>query len=277
VIDLSDDGRAYLKAKGEVALELVLSDELHDKVRFGGLERLTSKPSATRLPDDLKAEPETGSTDAPHESADTSDPLYQRLKDLRLLWAREANVAAFRIFTNKTLETLVSERPGTPHELAAIKGVSPVIRERYGAMILEAVLDPNSKNEANLPIAVRSQPATSPDIPVQHSEPTPHLPETPSGSRTYVPTEEWTWRLIDRGFDLEEASAIRGLELSTILRHTTLMARKGRKVAIERWVPAEVLRLWEEQQKSGETAPPAGTESIAGLWSLFLACRASQG
>ncbi len=96
---------------------------------------------------------------------------------------------------------------------------------------------------------------------------------SPSVSRPYVATEEWTWRLLDRGFSLEEAAAIRGLEPSMIVRHATWMARQGRSVPIEAFVPAGTLALWDDRRRTGAVEPPPGPEGVAGLWSLYLAVR----
>jgi ATP-dependent DNA helicase RecQ len=97
----------------------------------------------------------------------------------------------------------------------------------------------------------------------------------PVVSKLYVPTEEWTWRLLDRGFNLEEAAAIRGLELAAIVRHATLMARKGQRIAIESYLSSETFQVWEGHRRRGETSPPPGSEESAGLFALFLACRAT--
>jgi ATP-dependent DNA helicase RecQ len=79
--------------------------------------------------------------------------------------------------------------------------------------------------------------------------------------------------LLDRGFSLEEAAAIRGLESSTIIRHATLMARKGHPIALQRCLSAETIDQWENLHDRGEQTAPAGADE--GIWGLFLACRAS--
>jgi len=83
--------------------------------------------------------------------------------------------------------------------------------------------------------------------------------------------------LLDRGFSLEESAAIRGLDLSAIVRHATLMACKGQRIPIERLLPSQTLALWEEHVRGGEVAPPSGSDlSVSGFWALFLACRSSK-
>ena len=274
VVDISEPGREYLKAKGDVPLELPLSEELYARVRGGGLDRPAPKPSSTKAAHQAIPVLEAGRSPGVEEEAPASDlsgdPLYHKLKLMRANWAREANQSAYTIFPNKTLDALVRERPKSPHELAAIKGVGPVIRERYGSKILEAIAGTTRPSVAPGPTG----PSPGPSKAVARPEPRPaHPPSIATPSTSYVPTEEWTWRLLDRGFDLVEAAEIRGLELSTIFRHATLMARKGSKVEIERYLTPELIDAWEAHRRSGEATPPAGWEEWAGLFALFLACR----
>ena len=270
VIDVGDAGRDYLKAKGDRPLELTLPEELYAKVRFGGLQRLTPRPASRPVVDNGHVGEEPGPPLGAVDPAGpdlSGDPLYAKLKAMRASWAREVNQSAYTIFANKTLEALVRERPRTPHELASIKGVGPVTRERYGAALLAAIA------EAGAP----APPVSRPGPVVARVEPKPVAkPSSTPPSKDYVPTEEWTWRLLDRGFSIDEAAAIRGLEVSAIVRHATLMARKGQPVAIDRLLPAEILNRWEERRRDGEVSPPADSdEGSAGLWALFLASRGS--
>jgi ATP-dependent DNA helicase RecQ len=273
VIDISETGREYLKAKGEFPLLLALSDELFAKVTLGGMERIAPKLVAPKQ----ISEPtnEKPASNLPHEDEETTDsdlsgdPLYLKLKSMRAAWAREANQSAYTIFSNKTLEAFVRQRPTSPFELAAIKGVGPVIRERYGAKILEAIgttgpkiTEPPREPQSPRPVVDRT-PSNGPPV---------GSTTTPT-SKSYVPTEEWTWRLLDKGFSLEEAAAIRGLEPAAIVRHATLMARKGQPITVERFVPVGMLGSWEKIRERGELSPPAGADE--GLWGLFLACQAS--
>ncbi|HEU5115107.1 MAG TPA: RQC domain-containing protein, partial [Isosphaeraceae bacterium] len=98
----------------------------------------------------------------------------------------------------------------------------------------------------------------------------------PGGAESgpYVPTEEWTWRLFDRGFRLTEVVAIRGLERSAVIRHATWMARKGRLIALDVLLEPETRSCWESWvQENGDTPPPVSGDDERGLWSLFLMCR----
>jgi ATP-dependent DNA helicase RecQ len=258
VVDITEAGRDYLKKKGDVPLQLTLPDELARKVRYGGLQKLTPRPAVKAAVDEVGPSPEVGEIPSTEVS---DDPLYEKLKAMRLQWSRELNQAAFQVFTNKVLEALVRERPTSPGELVAIKGVGPVLRERYGAAILEAIADGPAPMVTPAPAARRVEP---PSV----SKPAP----TTSG-KPHIPTEEWTWRLIERGFTLDEAAAIRGLELGAIVRHVTLMARKGHPIPLENCIPLETLVAWDERRARGEVGAPPEADDPAGLWALYLACQ----
>jgi ATP-dependent DNA helicase RecQ len=300
VVDISEAGRDYLKSKGNIPLQLALPDDLYTKVRQGGLQRLMSRP-APKADIEIRREAEesvpTGEESEAPSSEISGDPLYAKLKTLRLQWARELGQSAFLIFTNKILDTLVRERPRSPHELAAVKGFRPVIRERFGSALLAAISEEPGQCLVSNPVVNRPEPkpasAQSTNDAVDPIEPrregTVHhqIHDTaqssglvgnthPTLGKTYVPTEEWTWRLLDQGFTLEDAAAIRGLELTAIVRHATLMARKGKPISLERCIPSVTLEALDERRAQREVEAPSEAEDPSGLWALFLACRASR-
>jgi DNA helicase-2/ATP-dependent DNA helicase PcrA len=61
------------------------------------------------------------------------------VKAWRLATARAANVPAFVVFTDATLEALLEIRPTSPTELLAVPGIGPVKVDRYGDDILEVL------------------------------------------------------------------------------------------------------------------------------------------
>jgi ATP-dependent DNA helicase RecQ len=100
-------------------------------------------------------------------------------------------------------------------------------------------------------------------------------PAPSSSPSAYVPTEEWTWRLLDRGFSAAEAAAIRGLEPAAILRHATWTARQGKAVPLAAFLPDDVLARWDAwRRERGDAPPPAEPGLDPALWPLYLACRA---
>ena len=67
------------------------------------------------------------------------DPLFGRLRDWRAREAGMRHMPAFQVMGNKTLEALVAAKPQNFSELLAVKGVGPVIADRYGTDLLRLI------------------------------------------------------------------------------------------------------------------------------------------
>jgi ATP-dependent DNA helicase RecQ len=208
----------------------------------------------------------------PRSSTD-ADILLGRLRSLRTAWAAQTGQPAYTVFSNETLEALVRERPRSPHALAMIRGMGPARIERYGATILQTITECSEIGALTLadelPIFAQTE---------IEQRPASHRPATevdghsaPAGAT--VPTEEWTCRLLDRGFSLDDAAAIRGLERSAILRHAMQMAKLGRFLPVEELISAEVARYWESWfNEHGDIPPPRDPDAPMDVWPLFVAC-----
>ncbi len=260
VIKLSDDGWAWIRNPSPPAVVLGLDAYLTEKLRNGGLERVIPPPPA-----EAKSPPKAVTDDdAEAPAADVEgDPLTQTLKTLRLGWARESNVKAFQIFGNRVLEELVRARPTTPHALAQIKGVGPITMEKYGTALLDAIRQ-GSENAGRTAVVPPPEKA-----PVK----APVVASPPPSADSYIPTEEWTWRLLDRGFSVEECTAIRGLDLGAIVRHATWMARKGKITPVSAFLDAETAHRWQAwHREHRDGSPPPDDPSAARFWPLFVAC-----
>ncbi len=242
VVSVSDQGWEWLRARGPTPLTLDLAPELADY-----LLRDRERPQSEEVP----AEPPAPVDRAP-------DSLEARLKALRRQWAQEANLKAYHIFNDRVLEALVAVRPATVGELAAIKGVGPATLERYGDKLLRAIRDP-------APEAIVAGP------PVQ-AEATPQVVAAIDNT-SRVTTEEWTWRLLERGFKADEISAIRGLDDRAILRHATKLARQGKDIPLGSFLDDETLQLWGELARDRPGEIPQNAEGRHALWGLFLECR----
>ncbi len=276
VVKLSEAGWTWIKSTTPPSVELALTPYLAEKVRSGGLERLTPAAKPPEPPPqttaDFDADADASGWEPP--SAANGDPLYETLKALRLQWAKAANVRAFQVFSNRVLEELVRLRPTTPRDLAAIKGIGPSTLERYGSGLLDAIRGggPGSPRGAS------PSPSPRPSGPEPEFAEPPPLPRPPqsassSSATAYVPTEELTWKLLDRGFSVEEAAAIRGLESSAILRHASWMLKKGKPVPVASFLDPERAALWDAWlARSGEVAPESDPLA-ASLWALFVQCR----
>ena len=185
------------------------------------------------------------------------------------------------------MEALVRQRPTSPADLAGIKGLGRARIERYGGPILEAIAGhPITSTPANPNApALRGepeQPESPPTVtPVASPEPPCPTAADPAPAQTqtattseHVSTEEWTWRLLDRGFSIEEASAIRGLDPAVVARHLTWMVRRGRGLAVESFLPPETVAAWDAWSASHPDGPAPDEPAVsASLWPLFRACR----
>ncbi|MGZ3380035.1 MAG: RecQ family ATP-dependent DNA helicase [Isosphaeraceae bacterium] len=289
VVTLTDAGWRWLRSQEPAELVLELPDDLLRRLRRGGNIRRNREDAQVpppRLPQSAASVREVIAD--PEQAADdelTGDPLWEQLKALRSDLARELRQPPYYIFTNETLEALVRDRPSTPAALAGIKGLGRARIERHGAALLHAIAafphsvptSPRRQGEAAAePNAVGTR--QEPRNPVPPSTPrTVVIPSFPQASTDaaskYVPTEEWTSRLIDRGFTIAEAAAIRGLDAPMIVRHLTWMVRRGHPLAVETVLPPETIAAWDAWRlENGETAPPEPANAIH-VWPLFLACR----
>jgi ATP-dependent DNA helicase RecQ len=278
VANLTARGWELLKGQVDHPLVLSLPDTIAAKLTNGGLERLVA-PRPTVSPQAATHDQDAAESDA---SPLEGDPLWGHLKSLRSEWAREAKQPPYCIFTNQTLEALVRERPTSPKELAGIKGLGPSRLERHGAALLAAIVQhtvgqatPTAPPGGSKP---KADPRPAVDRPLKPPRPAPPVVADQadrSASSDYVPTEEWTCRLIDRGFTLDDAASIRGLDLSAILRHLTLAARQGRAVPPEAFLEPEILQRWDEwRSERGDAVPPPDRPASEAMWNLYLACRA---
>ena len=280
IVNLTESGWALLRSQSPEPIVLALPDDLMRKVCNGGLERVVTKPPAPAParpgPEVSEPEPEDDA-ETPSQSALEGDPLWERLKGLRLRWAREAGQRAFHVFTDQTLEALVRARPDNPQALARVKGMGPARLERYGAALLEAiaaavstfVAEEGEESEAPAPTGTGGL-ATRALVSSKSGAGPP-----PIAANGYVATEEWTWRLLERGFSIEEAALIRGLETAIVVRHATWMARQGRPLTLETVFGVETVARWEAwRAEHGDASPPSEPPNAPLLWPLFLACRA---
>lgn len=298
-VHLTARGREWLRDQDPQSLPLDLPAELALKVRNGGLERIARRGGAAPAgePSDRTFEPAAEPSPAePEPNGLAGDPLWESLKALRTEWAREVKQPAYCIFSNATLEALVRERPASPQALAGIKGLGPARLERYGTQILAAIREAAespalpapamARNPAPVPAAPRPRPAFEavPERAVS-GDPSPEPPAPPNSrpaaapgpgpaNAAYVPTEEWTYRLLAKGFNLQESAAIRGIEPTIIIRHATWAARAGKPVPLEAFLDAQTLARWDAwRREQGEDPPPESGE-MPGLWALYLAGRA---
>ena len=109
---------------GKVSLEL-----RKNPLKATGGRRKTAKksvPAALLAEDGALADPEAAAR-------------FERLRDLRLKLAKEAEVPPYVVFHDKTLAAMAALRPRDESELMAISGVGEAKLERWGAAFLEVL------------------------------------------------------------------------------------------------------------------------------------------
>ena len=275
VVTLTEAGWSWLKNRDGAEMILDLPDSLLQRIRCGGTTRPVREPALDRAPSPPMPSSSGFSTPslAPEllsgeagEGALSDDPLRDRLRSLRADWARELKQPPYCIFTNETLEALVRQRPSTPTALASIKGLGRARVERHGAALLQAI----ETCPRGVDAVAEPQGSSAPQEAPPPRPSSPHLTST-----GHVPTEEWTYRLIDRGFTIADAAAIRGLEPAAIVRHLTWMVRRGYSVPVHLLLPPETVASWEAwRNANGDASPPLEPSDSLHLWPLFLASRA---
>jgi ATP-dependent DNA helicase RecQ len=291
VINLSDRGWAFVKGRGEAGeVEILegLPQEFAFKVRHGGLARVNrstqlregvaprfdperdgAAPQPSESP--FEAPPDDSAGDGPDEDL-SDDPLWEALRSLRRSLAQAENVPAYCVLHDSMLKAIVRERPRTPQALAAIKGIGKAKLERYGSALLQAVSGASSPGILG---PVDEPPtATAPPHRVDFPE-APAGPEAnPGEDPSSVSQEEWTCRLLDRGFSAREAAAIRGLEFEVIVRHADVRACQRRRVPIEAFLGKETISRWDSWlSEHGPRRPPADAAGLPELWRVFLSDR----
>ena len=310
IIAIAEPGLAWLKSSSPGPLTLDLTPELSSKIRNGGLERrsrpATPAPVTAARPAAPVAESEEDDDASAVPGGDLT--LRERLRALRTEWAREGNLSPAYVFSNETLDILATERPRTPHALGSIKGIGPSKLERYGTKILAAIngsapSPPGPPSGPSIRVVDRPVPAPRPAEPPAAAGPdrngeslppavaAPRPASTPAATpaprpaegrstspsaSSYVSTEEWTWRLLDRGFTLDEAAAIRGLERSAIVRHALWVSREGKVVPLAAFLTPEARANWDGwRREHGDTPPPEDLGGPLALWPVYLAAQSA--
>jgi ATP-dependent DNA helicase RecQ len=67
------------------------------------------------------------------------NPLFEKLRELRTKIAKESNVPAYVVFSDKTLLEMANEKPSSKDEMLQISGVGEVKWEKYGEVFLEVM------------------------------------------------------------------------------------------------------------------------------------------
>ncbi|MCG6122847.1 MAG: DNA helicase RecQ [Microvirga sp.] len=123
-IALDDHGRWRITERGDAALR--------------GLEKVTLRSDVL---DKASSRKERRASAIEEAGLSPDDPLLKRLKALRLTIAKDEEVPAYVVFTDRSLVDMALLRPRSLDQLAACHGVGQAKLSRYGEAFLEALLE----------------------------------------------------------------------------------------------------------------------------------------
>jgi len=127
--------------------------------------------------------------------------LIEILKKLRKSIADEQNVAAYIIFSDKTIEELAEKRPAFPNEILEISGIGEYKLKAYGKIFLQKIIEfkIERKDRGSTPL--------------------------------------YTKQLLDSGKTINEIASIRELNLITIIGHLVTIYEKDSDFDIFKHIP----------------------------------------
>ena len=73
------------------------------------------------------------------ELSEEDEPLFQKLRTLRLEIAREEKIPPYMVFSDKTLIHMCILKPGSEEEMLNVTGVGRHKYEKYGKRFIDAV------------------------------------------------------------------------------------------------------------------------------------------
>ena len=165
-----------------------------------------------------KAEPVRKAAEAP-AAAPAAPELIEFFKDWRRRTAQRAQVPAYLVLSDSSLEDLCRKRPSNLRELLGVFGIGERKAELYGSEIFSAFEAFNRGARA----AARTV--------------------------THVSPAEETIRLLAEGKSFEEIAQIRGRQLSTVVNMVADLIEKGRLEYLVEWVGEEHHRQISEAVK----------------------------
>ena len=148
------------------------------------------------------------------KKATFAEKLLHLLKEWRLQLARQKDVPAFVIFSDKVLENIVEAKPLYTDDLISIEGIGKVKMEQYGEDILAVVRGYVLHGESDLKVT----------------------------GKTYIETYD----LIKKGFTPEEIAKQKNIQEITVYSHLAHLYTKGENVDLYKYVTEEEVRNIEQ-------------------------------
>ena len=286
VVQLTDSGTKLMKSESEFKGVLPIPADL--------LAKLSGKQSPASLGETPSTGPQAEDDRGAIDLGPADPDLLQALRNWRTDTAGKAGVPAFYVLSNASLDELARQRPQSLEALLAVRGIGEAKLRQYGRELLNLLAGQTDEADRELqPPQVSVAPSPSglsePFEPPESSGPEVYgvwLEDPPSaddraeaeGFET-PPDHYWTWRLLSKGFSIEECMAIRRLGREEIIAQALRATKEGRPVRPEWCLSAELLAALEMavgDETPGEIGPildrlPPGTRHDE--VKLFLACR----
>ena len=221
VVQLTATGVEVMKGTATLEHHLPIPGDLLLKLR-----RQPASSSSRPTPE----QPGTSPSDEPAPLLEAPDAeLLAALKQWRRRVASEENLAHYMVLSNATLEELAQRRPQTSRELLGIRGIGPAKVDRYGAELLR-LLAGNAES--------------SDPEPIVEGEGLSGVVPTTLDSH---PAHYWTWRLLERGFSVDDCATIRNLTTAEVLRHALAAVDDGLRLELRWCLPQDLLALLQTQ------------------------------
>lgn len=235
-IEPTTDG--YLKAKSTfVAVPMKTPSAFGKPVK--NKTKNTKDKAANRLITNGSSSVSTNQTEVGQEPQEDKK-LFERLRQLRLQIAKEENVRAFIVFSDKTLHELATYNPTTLLAFEQVNGVGKKKIESYGERFVRSICEylgqSYSPQQDNLIASNSGQSYARMQMDKHENSDAKLKLKKESKSSTY----ELTFLLYKEGNTPEQIAEIRGLTLGTIFNHLTRYVEKG-QISIRDLVPRDMI------------------------------------
>ena len=157
-------------------------------------------------------------------AADTTNSLFERLRQLRLEIAREEEIPAYLIFNDAALKDMEVQRPMTDSEFMLINGVGRKKMEDYGFRFIKEIIAFSKEKRETKP-----------------------KKKTKKGN-----TLKETLNFYKEGLSVDEIAEARGIARNTILTHLLKLYEEGENINLKQFVAASDIKAVEKAKKDLE-------------------------
>ncbi len=127
IVKLTEKSAPVLKGEEQIVMKLAKEQEHPAKIKGGRDEKAK------------RGRKETAAGFSKEEFSDREERLFERLRALRTVIAREENVPPYIVFSDKTLVHMCLIKPKTKEDMLTVSGVGEFKYEKYGERFLGCV------------------------------------------------------------------------------------------------------------------------------------------